>query len=517
MPERVDENEQQANYWTKCENRPVLICKIFYLFFYTAVGALFPYLPVYFKQLGLTPHQIGVLIGIRPLIQFCVTPFWGACADKYCKSKVILLMSVTGWLLSNFALSLVPQPYETQACETGGTAITSAQHHLKEEGQLENKPRLSETVTNNLSGTSLNKDMKHWKETYVNNTMKVPRPLYGFTRIAKPWQLEIMKDEEMIFDDFPPFVGSKSDIFVFLLAVTIVGTIISAPTNMMADTATLNSLEGETHKYGKVRLWGSLGWGVGGFSVGAAISSNVKTSCDGDNFIDYMPCFYVYAVSMSVAFLFATQFRYKSTTSGNELGSSHFKECLKVLANPRYCFVMFVAFFCGSATGFIETFLFWYLHELGGGQLLLSVVNGLNCLAEVAIFFVTDHLLACLGCINIMYMGLFLYAIRFLYFYFVSNPWAVLPAELFQGITTAAFWSACVSYVGLHPVVSHTLQGILNGLYMGLGFASGGFLGGVLVHAVRLPQAFLIYAFGSVFVLLGFVIVNKTGKKDLKV
>ena len=501
-------NVQKTSKWWGCGNQPVCISKAFYVFFYTAIGALFPYLPVYFKQLRLSPHQIGILIGVRPLIQFCVTPLWGACADKYCKSKAILLMSVTGWLLSNFALSLVPQTSKTQICETGRRASsTRTQYYLKTKGQISSK-----SFTKNLSTryTDLSNTIHQRMDSYFNNSINASHLSYSFNTIVTPWPLEIMKEEDMIFDDFQPYVGCDSNVFIFLLVVTVVGTIISAPTHMMADTATLNSLEGETHKYGKVRLWGSLGWGIGGFSVGVAVSTNVKTLCNGDVMIDYMPCFYVYAVSMFIALLCATQFKYNSKTSGSEICSSDFKEGLKVLKSPRYCFVMFVAFFCGSATGFIETFLFWYLHELGGGQLLFSIVNGLNCLAEVAVFFVADHLLAYFGHVNVMYMGLFLYAIRFLYFFFVSNPWAVLPAELLQGITTAAFWSACVSYVGLHPGVSHTLQGILNGLYMGLGFATGGFLGGVLVHAVALPQAFLVYAFASLLVLIVFVIINKT-------
>lgn len=506
---KEDTDKQRPYSWTACGNRPVVVCKAFYVFFYTAIGALFPYLPIYFKQLRLTAHQIGILIGVRPLIQFCVTPLWGACADKYCKSKMILLVSVAGWLLSNFSLSLVPQPDEFRLCKSGrDTIVTSSQHNLKKKGQIYNISGQSKILTEefSLKENVLNTSLRQRNEGYFNKSVKPP---CSFTTMAGPWQLEIMKDEEMIFNDILSYIESDSDVFVFLLVVTVVGTLISAPTHMMADTATLNSLEGETRKYGKIRLWGSLGWGVGGFSVGAVISSNTKPTCDGQVSIDYMPAFYVYAISMFIAFLLATQFKYESSRPKNGNCSSEFKEGLKVLRSLRYCYVMFVAFFCGSATGFIETFLFWYLHELGGSQLLLSVVNGVNCLAEVSMFFVIDQLLACLGCVKVMYMGLVLYAVRFLYFYFVSNPWVVLPAELLQGITTAAFWSACVSYVGLHPVVSHTLQGILNSLYMGLGFATGGFFGGVLVHAVGLPQAFLIYSLASIIVLLGFVIVEQ--------
>lgn len=40
-------------------NPQLFVSKIFYLFFYSAFGSLFPLLAVYFKQLGMNPIQAG--------------------------------------------------------------------------------------------------------------------------------------------------------------------------------------------------------------------------------------------------------------------------------------------------------------------------------------------------------------------------------------------------------------------------------------------------------------------------
>ena len=106
-------------------------------------------------------------------------------------------------------------------------------------------------------------------------------------------------------------LSCRSTQFIYLLCVTVIGTIIAAPAQALADTATLQSLHGETHKYGRVRLWGSLGWGLGGFSIGAAVSTNKRTNYCGEVVIDYGPCFYVYAAAMGVAFLCASQFQFE--------------------------------------------------------------------------------------------------------------------------------------------------------------------------------------------------------------
>lgn len=541
-----DKEAGQTSTYLSTVDKRLWLSKAFYASFYVAIGALFPYLPVYFKQLKLSSHQNGILIGIRPLIQFCVTPLWGACADRFCKSKAIFLLSVLGWLVSNFSLSLVPVNDDPRLCDVYDTKnedeisfekthtslhklmrntsypnIITHQRARKQNFYSRVSPYLDTTVpfipitfrdfrdvcsiTSPVRDKILGglKDQDHWKDKPEVDIVKL-----------QPSGQESSQDSTSEIMTSGKHVSCNSKEFLFLLLVTIIGTIISAPAQALADTVTLQSLNSETQNYGRVRLWGSLGWGIGGFSVGAAVSTNYHTNHCGEIVIDYGPCFYVYAAGMSVAFLCATQFQFDQETSdADNLKTKRITDGLKVFHSPQFCFVLFIAFFCGSATGFIETFLFWYLHELGGGQLLFSVINGLNCAAEVCVFFVTDKLLCFLGHINVIYLTLFCYFVRFIYFYFVESPWVVLPAELLQGITTAAFWSSCVSYVGLHPGASNTVQGILNGVYMGLGFATGGFLGGLLVHVAGMKISFLLYALASFCLLLIFVVINKINKK----
>ena len=94
-------------------NRALVIYKTFYFLFFGAVGALFPYLAVFYKQLWLSPHQVGILIGLRPFIQMCASPLWGILADTYNASKWMLLMSIAAWLVSNYSISFVkPKQYE---------------------------------------------------------------------------------------------------------------------------------------------------------------------------------------------------------------------------------------------------------------------------------------------------------------------------------------------------------------------------------------------------------------------
>ena len=67
-------------------DQELLIVKTFYFFFYSAFGSLFPLMGVYFKQMGMNAGQCGLLIGIRPFIEFLSAPFWGSWADRYVKN-----------------------------------------------------------------------------------------------------------------------------------------------------------------------------------------------------------------------------------------------------------------------------------------------------------------------------------------------------------------------------------------------------------------------------------------------
>lgn len=88
-------------------NRDLLVYKAFYFFFLSGFGSIFPYLPVYFRQIGLPASQVGLLLGLRPIVQFASAPFWAIMADKYRKRKSVLVMSVLSWLIMTIAIAFV--------------------------------------------------------------------------------------------------------------------------------------------------------------------------------------------------------------------------------------------------------------------------------------------------------------------------------------------------------------------------------------------------------------------------
>lgn len=126
-------------------NPDLFVSKVFYFFFYSAFGSLFPLMAVYFKQLGMNPIQAGkflmgskaylvnrliftmklsgTLIGIRPFVEGISAPFWSSIADKFQKSKAILLFSLGCWIVFTFSLAFIRPP--ASAC-----VIFNETHHI---------------------------------------------------------------------------------------------------------------------------------------------------------------------------------------------------------------------------------------------------------------------------------------------------------------------------------------------------------------------------------------------------
>ena len=61
--------------------------------------------------------------------------------------------------------------------------------------------------------------------------------------------------------------------FWLLLFLSVIGEFLACPAPSLADTATLNALGTEKDKYGRQRMFGSLGWGSAMFLVGFAIDA----------------------------------------------------------------------------------------------------------------------------------------------------------------------------------------------------------------------------------------------------
>jgi Na+/melibiose symporter-like transporter len=417
----LEEEEKENRRWTNggCIRPQFIAPKMFYFLFFSAQGSLMPYLALYYKQLRLTAAEAGLVSGAKMYVAFLIIPLWSMLVDKFKVGKLVFIMSTTALIATMLTISMAP------ANTCGAKHGTSRRSALTMDFSLYNDNLSSEYYT------------EHYQSSEPN-----------------------FSDHSLMLSSNSGSFG-HADLFLFLFLVTVCGTVFSCPCLSLADSATVDLLvrNSEEHNYGKQRLWGSIGNGLAAFIVGSSISQT--NLCPGEERqVNYYWCFYIYAVFLFLSIIAGSRLQFNSRTDSH--GSTRVCSSLRqVLANANYLVFLFTVFFDGVAMSFIKAFLFWFLKDLGGSQLLFSAITAVNCSVEVLMYFFSSYLIKRLGSIRVLCIGLLCYSVRFLFYTFLVKPWLVLVIEPLSGITTAALWAAIMSHVGVTAVKDSavTLQG----------------------------------------------------------
>ncbi len=85
----------------------IIWSKLFYFSFYAAAAVLLPFLALYYKKLGLSGRQIGLLASIPPLINLIGAPLWAALADTYNRHKLIMSITIAGAIILALVISQI--------------------------------------------------------------------------------------------------------------------------------------------------------------------------------------------------------------------------------------------------------------------------------------------------------------------------------------------------------------------------------------------------------------------------
>ncbi|XP_078407992.1 major facilitator superfamily domain-containing protein 6-B [Cetorhinus maximus] len=551
----------------------LLISKVFYFFFYSGYGSLCPLLPVYYKQLGMLASQGGLLVGIRYFIEFCSAPFWGVIADRFRKGKIVLLFSVMCWIVFNLGIGFV-KPATMRCESRNPTPTTSASNFSTlsvlptslptnhSTPNKSNKSRIQRDIFKNqpfgyvedlgFSFPLVSAERGHiLQEKAVpgadNSTATIPpnRTLHS-TTASSTSATTLQPDKSITFD-----LAEVENIFLMILLVVIVGEFFSAPAVTIVDTVTLQYLGKHRDRYGLQRMWGSLGWGITMLAVGISIDhTHIEVSiqgqgCQKPDYKNYRLTFIVFGVLMSIALIVSTQFRFDyshlkteentreefieirqvaQNPSAEESGVTNnaeeskstgtrtfeFMQLLRIICSVQYGSVLFVAWFMGFGYGFVFTFLYWHLEDLNGTTTLFGICSVLSHVSELTAYFFSHKLIELVGHIRVLYIGLACNTARYLYISYLENAWYVLPMEVLQGVTHAAVWAACISYLSaaVPPALRTSTQGILQGLHLGLGRGCGAMVGGVMVNAFGAPETFRGIGMASLMILLLFALIQ---------
>uniref|UniRef100_UPI00358F52A3 major facilitator superfamily domain-containing protein 6-like n=1 Tax=Myxine glutinosa TaxID=7769 RepID=UPI00358F52A3 len=525
------------------------ISKLYYFFYFGAYGSFFPLLPVYYKQLAMTPFQGGILMGIRYFIEFCSAPLWGMVADYSRKGKLLLLSGLLCWAAFNLAVGFMPP--------VPGTCVSAGLNHTKPENII-TKPE-QPSLNNRRRRSAIQKNIEQsptWEFDFfiMDSTNPLQRKIRDnvagehtngitpqtVTEHGIRASIPVVKPYQVLFNN-----DDIRYLFLLLLLLVIFSEFLGTPALTIADAVTLMYLGESRNSYGQQRMWGALGWATLMFTVSVLIDfttigqsggSHVEPPCKITDPSNYHVAFVAFAIMTATAFIVATQFnftehrhvtdmtpetqedveleqvkgKYNSNVQPGTLKEQDLDDLVGILCSVRYGSVLYITWFTGCCYGFLATFLYWHLGDLKGTPVLFGLCSLLLHLSEVVTFFFSQHLFRLLGCITVLCLALCAAAFEMIWISFLRNPWLVLPVTIMQGFMMAATWTSCISILNdeVAPARRTTVQGIIQGLHLGLGRGCGAILGGLLVHTFGAVNIFRAIGIASLISLILFALIQ---------
>jgi MFS transporter, PPP family, 3-phenylpropionic acid transporter len=272
-----------------------------------------------------------------------------------------------------------------------------------------------------------------------------------------------------------------------------------SPVASLSDSATIAMLGTDKAMYGRVRIGGTIGWGLFALIAGTMINNyGLRLAFLGFAFF-------------SLINLFVAQKLVYDNTAGHESlsgGGVRF-----FLRRRRWQLFLCSSFLGGLGASSVASFLAPYMTGLGANESQIGFAIMIATLTELPIFFFGNRLLKRFDAQKLFLFALLMMGIRSILYALVKTTPAVFAVQAFGGMIFPAMWLAGVAYADEHAPagLKSTAQGLFGAVSFGFGAAVGGFLGGLLLESVGGRGMYLVFG----LIILGGLVVVEVLKRIL--
>lgn len=280
--------------------------------------------------------------------------------------------------------------------------------------------------------------------------------------------------------------------FIVVFLVVLVFNIFMSPLSALADSAIMSMLGEERSLYGRIRLGGTIGWGLFAPIAGWMIETyGLKIG------------FWAFAAIMLINLFVSRKFAF-----GKPEGDGSSNSGIRALiTNRHWILFLFTAFLGGLGSMSAAAYLFPYMAELGATETMMGIAITISTLTELPIFFYGHHLVKRFTSRGLLLIALLMLGIRSLLYALVNTPALVLLVQAVGGTIFPAMWLAGVSYADENapPGLKSTAQGLFGAMTFGFGSAIGGILGGPMLESLGGRGMFLVF---GIIILVGLVLIE---------
>ncbi|CAH0592561.1 unnamed protein product [Chrysodeixis includens] len=297
------------------------------------------------------------------------------------------------------------------------------------------------------------------------------------------------------------------------LAVRVFIGIIGGTAFAMFEGAVIAIVREQKADYGLQRVYGSIGGMISSPLSGLLIDYASR----GKGYTDFRPAFYLYAVLKvaSGALMLSIDLEFKQPAQ------NLLEDVISVFRNVEIVALFIACFIMGTAWGYIESFLFWLLQDLGASRSLMGITITVGGIAGLPLLVLSGPIIRRLGHANVLFIGFIFYAIRLLGYSLIYNPWLCLIFEALESVTSSLSFTAAVTYAArLSSTTTDTsVQGLLGGLYYGVGKGAGSLIGGYLMKFFGTRPTYQIFSCatfitGCIYYLFNTFYLRKRAMND---
>jgi hypothetical protein len=276
----------------------------------------------------------------------------------------------------------------------------------------------------------------------------------------------------------------------WIMSMVFITAFFNAPVKSLLDSIVMSNLK-DRSRYGRMRLWGQLGFGVGSSGVGILLTLSkhrpYTPPVKGTSMLDHLEevwqsitgyklLFLSYALLSIPTFICIQAFdkwtkehsydsdaetkplskKQTMTTSKSKNmqpmkkeknGKSSVWDGIKLLFNNADALLFFfLVLVVGVSSGVIENFAYVRIREVGGTGKEMGLSRLVSSMAGAPMFWFSGPLTELLGADRVIILSLMSYVVRYFNYALMQSPLQGLPAEALRGVTFAAFWSTCTIY-----------------------------------------------------------------------
>ncbi|XP_033096008.1 major facilitator superfamily domain-containing protein 6-like [Anneissia japonica] len=418
----------------------------FKLLYFNTVGSfatLKSYIPLFMKQLGLKPNQVGVLLGANQIAGFCVALAVGFIVDKFRLRKTSLIVCSLLMLLSILWLAFAFSENVHESCD-----------------DIHVKFNRSFSLFCNMHPTCTDEQFIASDRSWLYKQGDVQTSFYKLCVFLLPFE-------------------------VFIISIY-----------SLIDVFTMNALEEEIHKLPYQRSFGALGFGsilfVASWITPTATAYYCGINVSNVNFTPMFVCLFV-MVLLTVPLVVIIkpeeiQVNFDKTTN-NETWVG-IKEFCKNGRNAT--FMLAGGVLVGFIYGFKMAYAFWRIDDLGGTKRMLGFAVLFHGLAEFVTGLCASRLIQTLGCLKIVSFGAFMFAADCFGYAAMRNPNWTLLLQVLEGFAFFCTYILGLVYIAetTRPRCQAAVTFMFSSSYLCLGRSMGSGVGGLLTGEFGVEKAF---------------------------